>query len=63
MSRASSRSAQLRLAEQVTPLNPALDRWTDYFAQSRIIRYSTTRSQPAKLRLDSGPLDSDDRIM
>ena len=29
---------QLRLAEHVTPLNPAVDRWTDYFAQTRMIR-------------------------
>jgi DHA2 family multidrug resistance protein len=34
---------QLRLAEQVTPLNPALDRWTDYFAQTRMIRGGVTR--------------------
>ena len=35
---------QLRLAEHVTPLNPAVDRWTDYFAQTRMIRGGVTRA-------------------
>ncbi len=35
---------QLRLAERVTPLNPAVDRWTDYFAQTRMIRGGVTRA-------------------
>jgi MFS transporter, DHA2 family, multidrug resistance protein len=35
---------QLRLAEQVTPLNPAVARWTDDFAQTRIIRGGVTQS-------------------
>ena len=34
---------QLRLAEHVTPLNPAVDRWIDYFAQTRMIRGGVTR--------------------
>ena len=34
---------QSRLAEHVTPLNPALDRWTDYFAQTRMVRGGVTR--------------------
>jgi MFS transporter, DHA2 family, multidrug resistance protein len=34
---------QLRLAEHVTTLNPAFDRWTDYFAQSRMVRGGVTR--------------------
>jgi DHA2 family multidrug resistance protein len=35
---------QLRLAEHVTPLNPAVARWTDYFAQTRMIRGGVTQS-------------------
>jgi DHA2 family multidrug resistance protein len=35
---------QLRLAEHVTPLNPAVDRWTDYFAQTRMIRGGVTQA-------------------
>ena len=35
---------QLRLAEHVTPLNPAVDRWTDYFAQTRMVRGGVTRA-------------------
>jgi MFS transporter, DHA2 family, multidrug resistance protein len=35
---------QLRLAEHVTPLNPAVDRWTDYLAQTRMIRGGVTRA-------------------
>ena len=34
---------QLRLAEHVTPLNPAVDRWTDYYAQIRMIRGGVTQ--------------------
>jgi DHA2 family multidrug resistance protein len=34
---------QLRLAEHVTQLNPALDRWTDYYADVRMIRGGVTR--------------------
>ena len=34
----------MRLAEQVTPLNPALERWTDYFAQTRMVRGGVTRA-------------------
>ncbi len=34
---------QLRLAERVTPFNPAVDRWTDYFAQTRMVRGGVTR--------------------
>ena len=33
----------MRLAEHVTPLNPAVDRWTDYFAQTRMVRGGVTR--------------------
>ena len=33
---------QLRLAEHVTLLNPAVDRWIDYFAQIRMIRGGVT---------------------
>lgn len=29
---------QSRLAESVTPLNPAVDRWTEHFAQFRMVR-------------------------
>ncbi len=29
---------QSRLAERVTPLNPAVTRWTDYFAEGRMVR-------------------------
>ena len=35
---------QLRLAEHVTPLNPAVNRWTDYFAQTRMIRGGVTQA-------------------
>ena len=35
---------QLRLAEHVTPLNPAVDRWTQYYAQTRMIRGGVTRA-------------------
>jgi hypothetical protein len=35
---------QLRLAERVTPLNPAVDRWTQYFAQTRMVRGGVTRA-------------------
>jgi MFS transporter, DHA2 family, multidrug resistance protein len=35
---------QLRLAEHVTPLNPAVNRWTDYFAQTRMIRGGVNRA-------------------
>ena len=35
---------QLRLAEHVTPLNPAVDRWIDYYAQTRMIRGGVTRA-------------------
>jgi MFS transporter, DHA2 family, multidrug resistance protein len=34
---------QLRLAEHVTRLNPAVNLWTDYFAQVRMIRGGFTR--------------------
>jgi DHA2 family multidrug resistance protein len=34
----------LRLAEHVTPLNPAVARWTDYFAQTSMIRGGATRA-------------------
>jgi MFS transporter, DHA2 family, multidrug resistance protein len=34
---------QLRLAEHVTLLNPAVNLWTDYFAQVRMIRGGVTR--------------------
>jgi DHA2 family multidrug resistance protein len=34
---------QLRLAERVTPFNPAVDRWTNYFAQTRMVRGGVTR--------------------
>jgi MFS transporter, DHA2 family, multidrug resistance protein len=34
----------LRLAEHVTRLNPAVNRWTDYFAQARMIRGGVTRA-------------------
>ncbi len=34
---------QSRLAEHVTPLNPAVNRWTDYFAQTRMVRGGVTR--------------------
>ena len=34
---------QMRLAERVTPFNPALNRWTDYFAQTRMVRGGVTR--------------------
>jgi hypothetical protein len=41
----SARARQLlRLAEQVTLLNPALERWTDYFAQARTVRGGVTRA-------------------
>ena len=35
---------QSRLAEHVTPLNPAVDRWIDYFAQTRMVRGGVTRA-------------------
>jgi MFS transporter, DHA2 family, multidrug resistance protein len=35
---------QLRLAERVTPLNSAVSPWTDYFAQTRMIRGGVTRA-------------------
>jgi MFS transporter, DHA2 family, multidrug resistance protein len=35
---------QSRLAEHVTPLNPAVNRWTDYFAQTRMIRGGVTQA-------------------
>ncbi len=35
---------QLRLAEHVTPLNPAVNQWTDYFAQTRMIRGGATKA-------------------
>jgi DHA2 family multidrug resistance protein len=35
---------QLRLAEHVTPLNPAVDRWVDYFAQTRMVRGGVTQN-------------------
>jgi MFS transporter, DHA2 family, multidrug resistance protein len=35
---------QLRLAEHVTPLNPAVDRWTQYFAQTRMVRGGVTQA-------------------
>ena len=36
---------QLRLAERaVTPLDPAVDRWTQYFAQTRMVRGGVTRA-------------------
>jgi DHA2 family multidrug resistance protein len=35
---------QLRLAEHVTRLNPAVNRWTDYFAQTRMIRGGVTQA-------------------
>jgi MFS transporter, DHA2 family, multidrug resistance protein len=34
---------QSRLVEHVTPLNPAVGRWTDYYAQIRMIRGGVTR--------------------
>jgi MFS transporter, DHA2 family, multidrug resistance protein len=34
---------QLRLAERVTPLNPAVDQWVDYFAQTRMVRGGVTQ--------------------
>ncbi len=34
----------LRLAEHVTPLNPAVDRWTEYFAQNDMVRGGVTRA-------------------
>jgi DHA2 family multidrug resistance protein len=34
----------LRLAEHVTPLNPAVDRWTQYFAQTRMARGGVTQA-------------------
>ena len=34
---------QLRLAEHVTPMNPAVDRWIQYFAQTRMVRGGVTR--------------------
>ncbi len=34
---------QLRLAEHVTPLNPAVARWTDYYAQTTMIRGGATQ--------------------
>ncbi len=33
---------QLRLAERVRPSAPAVDRWLDYFAQTRMVRGGTT---------------------
>ena len=35
---------QLRLAEHVTPLNPAVDQWIDYFAQTRMVRGGVTQA-------------------
>ena len=35
---------QLRLAEHVTPLNPAVDGWIQYFAQTRMTRGGVTRA-------------------
>ena len=33
---------QLRLAERVTPFNPAVGQWADYFAQTRMVRGGVT---------------------
>jgi DHA2 family multidrug resistance protein len=35
---------QSRLAEHVTPLNPAVGQWTDYFTETRMIRGGVTRA-------------------
>ena len=35
---------QLRLAEHVTLLNPAVNLWTDYFAQTRMVRGGVTQA-------------------
>ncbi len=35
---------QLRLAEHVTPLNPAVDQWVQYFAETRMVRGGVTRA-------------------
>ena len=35
---------QLRLAEHVTPMNPAVDRWIQYFAQTRMTHGGVTRA-------------------
>jgi DHA2 family multidrug resistance protein len=35
---------QMRLAERVTPLNPAVDGWTKYFTQIRMIRGGATHA-------------------
>jgi MFS transporter, DHA2 family, multidrug resistance protein len=35
---------QLRLAEQVTPLNTSVNRWLDYYAQTRIVRGGVTHA-------------------
>jgi MFS transporter, DHA2 family, multidrug resistance protein len=35
---------QLRLAEHVTPLNPAVDGWIQYFAQTRMVRGGVTQA-------------------
>jgi hypothetical protein len=34
----------LRLAEHVTPLNPAVDQWVQYFAETRMVRGGVTRA-------------------
>jgi DHA2 family multidrug resistance protein len=34
---------QSRLVEHVTPLNPAVDRWIDYYAQTRMVRGGVSR--------------------
>jgi hypothetical protein len=34
----------LRLAEYITALTPAVNRWTDYFTQTRMIRGGVTRA-------------------
>jgi DHA2 family multidrug resistance protein len=33
----------LRPAEHVTPLNPSVDRWLDYYAQTRMVRGVVSR--------------------
>jgi MFS transporter, DHA2 family, multidrug resistance protein len=39
---------QLRLAEHVTSLNPAVDRWVQYFAQTRMVRGGVTQAVAAQ---------------
>ena len=39
---------QLRLAEHVTLLNPAVNLWTDYFAQTRMVRGGVTLAVAAQ---------------